>query len=97
MKKTDYKEIILYYIVGLLYPIGYSLLMSEYFGISPFEGKFIFISIYIAFCYIMYPFASIIVNKKTENKKMSWFLTSRTVLLLGFIFAPFIVVGNKKN
>lgn len=38
MKKRSLTEILLYLITGLLPLIGYYLLMSEYFRVSPFEG-----------------------------------------------------------
>lgn len=78
--KKNFWEIVIYYVVGLIYPIAYFLLMSEYFHRSVFDGAISILTIYILICYVLYPFSSKIVSDKTADKKSSIFLDSKSVL-----------------
>lgn len=95
--KNNFFETLIYYVVGLIYPVAYFLLMSEYFHKSAFHGWIIILTIYILVCYVLYPFSSRIVNKKTEDKKASIFLESKSVLFFAYLFGPFILLKNKNK
>lgn len=97
MKKHSLTEILLYLITGLLPLIGYYLLMSEYFKVSPFEGYYLIITIYLIICYLLYPIAGIKLSETTSKKRSAQFITPKTQLLFAFIFAPFIVIFNRKK
>lgn len=97
MKKQSLTEILLYLITGLLPLIGYYLLMNEYFKISPFEGYYLIITIYLIICYLLYPIAGMKLSKTTSDKKSAHFIPAKTQLLFAFIFAPFIVFINRKK
>ena len=97
MKKHSLTEILLYLITGLLPLIGYYLLMSEYFRVSPFEGYYFIITIYLIICYLLYPVAGIKLSEATSDKKSAGFIPAKTQLLFAFIFAPFVVIFNRKK
>ena len=97
MKKHSLTEILLYLITGLLPLVGYYLLMNEYFKINPFEGYYLIITIYLIICYLLYPIAGMELSKATSDKKLAQFITPKTQLLFAFIFAPFIVIFNRKK
>lgn len=97
MKKHSLTEILLYLITGLVPLIGYYFLMSEYFKVSPFEGYYLIITIYLIICYLLYPIAGIKLSEATSDKKLAQFITAKTKLLFAFIFAPFIVIFNRKK
>lgn len=94
MKKHSLTEILLYLITGLLPLIGYYLLISEYFKVSPFEGYYLIITIYLIICYLLYPIAGIKLSETTSDKKASGFIPAKTQLLFAFVFAPSIVIFN---
>lgn len=97
MKKHSLTEILLYLITGLLPLIGYYLLMSEYFKVSPFEGYYLIITIYLIICYLLYPIAGIKLSETTSKKRSAQFVPAKTQLLFAFVFAPFIVIFNRKR
>ena len=97
MKKHSLTEILLYLITGLLPLIGYYLLMNEYFKINPFEGYYLIITIYLIICYLLYPIAGMKLSEATSNKKSARLISAKTQLLFAFIFAPFIVIFNRKK
>ena len=97
MKKHSLTEILLYLITGLLPLIGYYLLMSEYFKVSPFEGYYLIITIYLIICYLLYPIAGMKLSEATSNKKSAGLIPAKTQLLFAFLFAPFIVNFNRKQ
>lgn len=97
MKKHSLTEILLYLITGLLFLIGYYLLMSEYFRVSPFEGYYLIITIYLIICYLLYPIAGIKLSETTSKKRSAQFVPAKTQLLFAFVFAPFIVIFNRKK
>lgn len=97
MKKHSLTEILLYLITGLLPLIGYYLLMSEYFKVSPFEGYYLIITIYLIICYLLYPIAGIKLSETTSKKRSAQFVPAKTQLLFAFVFAPFIVIFNRKK
>lgn len=97
MKKQSLTEILLYLITGLVPLIGYYLLMREYFKVSPFEGYYLIITIYMIICYLLYPIAGMKLSKITSDKKLAQFITAKTQLLFAFIFAPFIVIFNREK
>ena len=97
MKKHSLTEILLYLITGLLPLIGYYLLMSEYFKFSPFEGYYLIITIYLIICYLLYPIAGIKLSETTSKKRSAQFVPAKTQLLFAFVFAPFIVIFNRKK
>lgn len=94
--KKNFWEIVLYYVVGLIYPVAYYLLMSEYFHKSIFDGAITILTIYILICYILYPFAGRIISDKTADKKMSIFMESKSALFFAYLFGPFILLKSKK-
>lgn len=77
MKKHSLTEILLYLITGLLPLIGYYLLMSEYFKVSPFEGYYLIITIYLIICYLLYPIAGIKLSETTSKKRSAQFVQLR--------------------
>lgn len=95
MKKTSITETILYLITGLLPLIAYYLLMTEYFKISPFEGYYLILTIYLIVCYVLYPVAGRKLSESTANKKSADFIPGKTQLLFAYIFAPFILILKK--
>lgn len=95
--KKNFWEIVIYYVVGLIYPIAYFLLMSEYFHRSVFDGAISILTIYILICYVLYPFSSKIVSDKTADKKSSIFLDSKSVLFFAYLFGPFIMLKSKNK
>lgn len=97
MKKHSLTEILLYLITGLLPLIGYYLLMSEYFKVSPFEEYYLIITIYLIICYLLYPIAGIKLSETTSKKRSAQFVPAKTQLLFAFVFAPFIVIFNRKK
>ena len=97
MKKHSLTEILLYLITGLVPLIGYYFLMREYFKVSPFEGYYLIITIYMIICYLLYPIAGMKLSKITSDKKLAQFITAKTQLLFAFIFAPFIVFFKRKK
>lgn len=97
MEKHSLTEILLYLITGLIPLVGYYLLMSEYFRVSPFEGYYLIITIYLVICYLLYPVAGIKLSEATSDKKFAGLISAKTQLLFAFIFAPFIVIFNRKN
>lgn len=97
MKKHSLTEILLYLITGLLPLIGYYLLMSEYFKVSPFEGYYLIITIYLIICYLLYPIAGMKLSETTSKKRSAQFVPAKTQLLFAFVFAPFIVIFNRKR
>lgn len=97
MKKHSLTEILLYLITGLLPIIGYYLLMSEYFKVSPFEGYYLIITIYLVICYLLYPIAGIKLSENIVNKAPDRLLMPQSKMLIAFIFAPFIVIFNRKK
>ena len=97
MKKHSLTEILLYLITGLLFLIGYYLLMSEYFRVSPFEGYYLLITIYLIICYLLYPIAGMKLSERIVNKASDRLLTPQSKMLIAFIFAPFIVIFNRKQ
>ena len=97
MKKHSLTEILLYLITGLLPLIGYYLLMSEYFKVSPFEGYYLIITIYLIICYLLYPIAGIKLSETTSKKRSAQFVPAKARLLFAFVFAPFIVIFNRKK
>lgn len=97
MKKHSLTEILLYLITGLLPLIGYYLLMSEYFKVSPFEGYYLIITIYLIICYLLYPIAGIKLSERIVNKALDRLLIPQSKMLIAFIFAPFIVIFNRKK
>ena len=97
MKKHSLTEILLYLITGLLPLIGYYLLMSEYFKVSPFEGYYFIITIYLIICYLLYPIAGMKLSEHIVNKALDRLLMPQSKILIAFIFAPFIVIFNRKK
>ena len=97
MKKHSLMEILLYLITGLLPLIGYYLLISEYFKVSPFEGYYLIITIYLIICYLLYPVAGMKLSESTYDKKSAGLIPAKTQLLFAFLFAPFIVIFNRKK
>lgn len=97
MKKHSLMEILLYLITGLLPLIGYYLLISEYFKVSPFEGYYLIITIYLIICYLLYPVAGMKLSESTSDKKSAGLIPPKTQLLFAFLFAPFIVIFNRKK
>lgn len=97
MKKHSLTEILLYLITVLLPLIGYYFLMSEYFKVSPFEGCYLILTIYLIICYLLYPIAGMKLSKITSDKKSAQFIPAKTQLLFAFIFAPFIVAFKRKK
>lgn len=97
MKKHSLTEILLYLITGLLPLIGYYLLMSEYFKVSPFEGYYLLITIYLIICYLLYPISGIKLSEHIVNKASDRLLMPQSKMLIAFIFAPFIVIFNRKK
>ena len=97
MKKHSLTEILLYLITGLLFLIGYYLLMSEYFRVSPFEGYYLIITIYLIICYLLYPISGIKLSEHIVNKALDRLLMPQSKMLIAFIFAPFIVIFNRKK
>ena len=97
MKKHSLTEILLYLITGLLPLIGYYLLMSEYFRVSPFEGYYLIITIYLVICYLLYPISGIKLSENIVNKAPDRLLMPQSKMLIAFIFAPFIVIFNRKK
>lgn len=97
MKKRSLTEILLYLITGLLPLIGYYLLMSEYFRVSPFEGYYLIITIYLIICYLLYPIAGMKLSERIVNKASDRLLMPQSKMLIAFIFAPFIVIFNRKK
>lgn len=97
MKKHSLTEILLYLITGLLPLIGYYLLMSEYFKVSPFEGYYLIITIYLIICYLLYPIAGMKLSERIVNKALDRLLIPQSKMLIAFIFAPFIVIFNRKK
>lgn len=97
MKKHSLMEILLYLITGLLPLIGYYLLISEYFKVSPFEGYYLIITIYLIICYLLYPVAGMKLSESTSDKKSAGLIPAKTQLLFAFLFAPFIVIFNRKR
>ena len=97
MKKHSLTEILLYLITGLLPLVGYYLLMNEYFKINPFEGYYLIITIYLIICYLLYPVAGIKLSEHIVNKVSDRLLMPQSKMLIAFIFAPFIVIFNRKK
>lgn len=97
MKKQSLTEILLYLITGLLPLIGYYLLMNEYFKISPFEGYYLIITIYLVICYLLYPLSGRKLSEDIVNKASDRWLMPQSKMLIAFIFAPFIVFINRKK
>ena len=97
MKKHSLTEILLYLITGLIPLIGYYFLMNEYFKVSPFEGYYLILTIYFIICYLLYPIAGMELSEATSDKRSAQFITAKTQLLFAFIFAPFIVIFNRKK
>lgn len=95
MKKTSITETILYLIIGLLPLIGYYFLMTEYFKISPFEGYYIILTIYLIICYFLYPIAGRKLSEAIVDKPTDRLLMPQSKMIIGFIFAPFIVIFRK--
>jgi hypothetical protein len=93
MKKRNLLDIVLYFIVGFVFLIGYYLLMTEYFKINPFKGYYIIITSYILICSILFPFTGQLVSEIFDkNRFLDEFTIPQFQLTIAYIFAPFILL-----
>ena len=97
-EKIDGFQIIMGLIIGAISYFGYYMLMTEFFEKDPFTWPYILISIYFVISVAFFPFA--------ENRLSAWEANSestiikaltipKTIMLMAFIFAPFIFIAEK--
>lgn len=97
MKKPIITQTILCLIIGLLPLTGYYFLMTEYFKVSPFEGYYWIPTIYLIICYVLYPSAVGKLSDSTFEKTSTEFISAKTIMMLSFIFAPFILIFKRNK
>lgn len=92
-KKIDSFQIIMGLILGAFFYFAYYVLMTEYFKIDPFKWPYILISIYFVLATILFAYANNRISAWVENneiKAINFLLTSKTIVLIAYIFAPII-------
>lgn len=91
MKRQGVLEILTYFVVGILFFLGYYLLMTEVFDIYPFSGVALIPTIYFVVAIFAFPKAGDIISNKTKDS----ILPPNFVMPFAYIIAPFFLFSKR--
>lgn len=91
MKRQGVLEILTYFVVGILFFLGYYLLMTEVFDIYPFSGVALIPTIYFVVAIFAFPKAGDIISNKMKDS----ILPPNFVMPLAYTIAPLFLFSKR--